>query len=276
MSIVTLTSDFGYKDYFLAATKAALISEISSVKIIDISHQISPFNLTEAAYIVKNVFKFFPKGSIHIIGIEAELTPENSHLVMVLEGHYFIGANNGILSMISGGLIPKNIVEINIHNSIITSFPVLNIFVKVAGHISRNGSLDVIGKKINKIKEIKDLNPVINSLENQILGSVIYIDNYGNVITNITRKMFLEIQKKRGFTIFARNIKITTVHDSYSGAIDFTKKKENRQEDGKKIALFNSANHLELSIYKSNPHTVGSASSLFGIYYRDVVKVIFH
>ena len=276
MSIVTLTSDFGYKDYFLAATKAALISEISSVKIIDISHQISPFNLTEAAYIVKNVFKFFPKGSIHIIGIEAELTPENSHLVMVLEGHYFIGANNGVLSMISGGLIPENIVEINIHNSIITSFPVLNIFVKVAGHISRNGSLDVIGKKINKIKEIKDLNPVINSLENQILGSVIYIDNYGNVITNITRKMFLEIQKKRGFTIFARNIKITTVHDSYSGAIDFTKKKENRQEDGKKIALFNSANHLELSIYKSNPHTVGSASSLFGIYYRDVVKVIFH
>ena len=110
MPIITLTSDFGNKDYFVAATKAALISEIKSPEIIDISHQISPFNLTEAAYIIKNAFISFPKGTIHIIGVEAELTPENSHLAMNFEGHYFIGANNGIFSMICGNIKPKEIV----------------------------------------------------------------------------------------------------------------------------------------------------------------------
>ena len=275
MSIVTITSDFGYKDYFVAATKAALISELEGVKIIDISHQISPFNNTEAAYIIKNAFRIFPKGTIHIIGVEAELTPENSHIVMLFEGHYFIGANNGIFSMIKDGLNAEKIVEINIHNNIVTSFPVLDVFVKVAGHISRNGSLEVIGRKINKIKEIKDVKPVINSKNNQILGSVIYIDNYGNVISNITKNLFEEIRKKRDFTIFARNIKIRNVYDSYSKAIDFSQKKEKRIEDGKKMALFNTAGHLELSIYKSNPETVGSASSLFGLEFRDPITVIF-
>ena len=100
MSIVTLTSDFGTKDYFVSSTKAAIINEIESVNIIDISHQISPFNITEAAYILKNAFKSFPRGSIHIVGVEAELTPENKHVVMKFEDHFFIGANNGIFSMI--------------------------------------------------------------------------------------------------------------------------------------------------------------------------------
>jgi S-adenosylmethionine hydrolase len=275
MPIITLTSDFGNKDYFVAATKAALISELKSPEIIDISHQISPFNLTEAAYIIKNAFKSFPKGTIHIIGVEAELTPENSHLAMNFEGHYFIGANNGIFSMICGNIKPKEIVQINIHNSTTSSFPVLDIFVKAAAHICRKGSLDVIGKKILKIKEIKDINPVINSHENQILGSVIYIDNYGNVITNISKKIFIDVQKNRSFTILARNVKITKIYKSYSDGIDFTLDKTSRQEDGKKLALFNSAGHLELSIYKSNPLTVGSASTLFGLNFRDAVTVIF-
>ena len=275
MPIITLTSDFGNKDYFVAATKAALISEIKSPEIIDISHQISPFILTEAAYIIKNAFKSFPKGTIHIIGVEAELTPENSHLAMNFEGHYFIGANNGIFSMICGNIKPKEIVQINIHNSTTSSFPVLDIFVKAAAHICRKGSLDVIGKKILKIKEIKDINPVINSHENQILGSVIYIDNYGNVITNITTKIFNEIGKSRPFIIEARRVQFKKIYSSYSQAIDFSIKRKKREEDGKKLALFNSAGHLELAIYKSNPESVGSANSLFGLDYRDPITIFF-
>ena len=107
------------------------------------------------------------------------------------------------------------------------------------------------------------------------MGSVIYVDNYGNVITNITRKLFQEIGKSRAFTIFARNIKFKKVVAAYGDAIDFSIPKEKRDEDGKKIALFNSADHLELAIYKSNPQTVGSAYSLFGLEYREAVTVNF-
>ena len=276
MSIVSLTTDFGLKDYFVAAIKAELYQEISGVNIIDITHQVSPFNHTEAAYILKNASKAFPKGSIHIIGVDSEFTPENTHVVMLLDGHFFIGANNGVLSLIKEERTPEKIVEINIHNNINSSFPVLDVFVKVAGHISRKGNLDVIGKKIDSLKEVTDVRPVINSSEDQIIGSVIYIDNFGNVITNITKKIFGEYQKGRTFSISAKSVKFSEIHNSYTEAINFSTPKENRDEDGKKIALFNDAGHLELSIYKSNPQTVGSAHSLFGIEFRDSITIKFN
>lgn len=275
MSLVSLTTDFGLKDYFVAAIKAELYQEIEGVNVVDVSHQISPFNHTEAAYVLKNAYSAFPKGSIHIIGVDSEYTPENVHIVMLLEGHYFIGANNGIFSLIKEERIPEKIVEINIHKNIVSSFPVLDVFVKVAGHIARKGSLDVIGKNISQIKEVTDVKPVINTAEDQILGSVIYIDNFGNVVTNINKKVFLEYQKGRAYTIFTKSVKLHTIYNSYTEAINFSIPKENREEDGKKIALFNAAGQLELSVYKSNPQTVGSANSLFGLEFRDTITIKF-
>lgn len=275
MNFITLTTDFGYKDFSIAITKANIYNNIKDVIIVDVSHQISPFNNTEAAYILKNSYKSFPQGSIHIIGVESELTPENSHLVMSFNNHFFIGANNGIFSLITESLKPDKIVEINIHNNIISTFPMIDVFVKVAKHIISNGSLDVIGKEIKEIKQLTEIKPVINQKKDQILGSVIYIDNYGNVITNITKKIFNEIGKSRPFTIEARRIKFKKIYSSYSQAIDFSIKRKKREEDGKKLALFNSAEHLELAIYKSNPETVGSANSLFGLNYRDPITIFF-
>ena len=275
MNFITLTTDFGYKDFSVAITKANIYNNIDNVIIVDISHQISPFNNPQAAYILKNSYKSFPEGTIHIIGVDSELTPENSHLAMSFNNHYFIGANNGIFSLITEDLKPDKIVEINIHENIISNFPVIDIFVNVAKHLASKGSLDVIGKEIKKIKQLTEIKPVINQKKDQILGSVIYIDNYGNVVTNITKKIFNEIGKSRPFTIEARRIKFREIFSNYSQAIDFSIKKEKREEDGKKLALFNSAGHLELAIYKSNPETVGSASSLFGLDYRDPITIFF-
>ncbi|MED5269429.1 MAG: SAM-dependent chlorinase/fluorinase [Bacteroidota bacterium] len=275
MSIITLTTDYGNKDYSVSELKAKIYNEISDVRIVDVSHNISPFNLTEAAYIIKSAYRHFPKDSIHIIGIESELTPENAHLAMKFNNNYFIGADNGIFSMIIDDFKADSIVEINIHKNYNNTISANDVFVKVATHISRDGKLEVIGKKINSIKEIKDIKPVISIDNNQIIGSVIYIDNYGNVVTNITEKIFTEISKSRPFTIYARNVKFDKIFNSYSDAIDYSVPKEKREEDGKKIALFNNLGYLELSIYKSNPSTVGSASTLFGLGYRDQISIHF-
>tara|TARA_Y100000746_G_scaffold203192_1_gene189078 strand:+ start:1223 stop:2053 length:831 start_codon:yes stop_codon:yes gene_type:complete len=275
MSIITLTTDFGNKDFFVSSVKGAILSEVKNAMIIDVSNEIQPYNHSEAAYILKNAYKNFPKGTIHIVGVESELTPENRHIAMVFEGHYFIGSDNGIFSMIKDDLKAEKIVEINIHEKESSSFSVLDVFVKVAAHISRMGKLEVIGKTIKSIKQITNINPVVNNKANQILGSVIYIDNYGNVVTNINRKFFNEIRKSRDYKIFARTVKFENIYENYSGAIDFSNPKEKREEDGKKIAIFNSANHLELGIYKSNPKTYGSAASLFGLDYRDPITVKF-
>ena len=276
MSIVTLTTDFGNKDYSVAAVKGAILSTFKNPKIIDISHQIEPYNVTQAAYVLKNAYKNFPQGSIHIVGVESERTPENGHIAMYFDGHYFIGADNGIFTMIKGEIKADKIVIINIHNQNAITFPALDTFIKVAAHLSRNGSLEVIGKATNEIRELVELKPVVNAKVDQIVGSVIYVDNYGNVITNITRKLFNEVGKSRKYIIFARNVKFKKVYETYSDAIDFTIPKEKREEDGKKIALFNDAEHLELAIYKSNPLSVGSAYNLFGLEYRDSVTVKFN
>lgn len=275
MPIITLTTDFGQKDHAVGAVKGAILSELDAVTIVDISHEISQFHISEAAYIIKNVYRSFPKGSIHLIGVDSEITPENRHIALLLDDHYFVCANNGIMSLIASEINPKKIVEINIHDAIETNFPVLDVFVKVACHLARGGTLEVIGKNIKKIKQIKSFEPIISNEQNQITGHVMYIDHYGNVVTNVNKKLFESVGKGRPFTIKARSLHFNTIHDTYSDAINFELPKEKREEAGKKLALFNSSDYIELAIYKSNPNTVGSASTLFGLNLMDTITIKF-
>jgi len=276
MSVITLTTDFGIKDHYVGSVKGALFNELENVNIVDVSHNISPFNIVEAAYIVENSYKNFPDGSIHIIGVDSEKTIEQSHLVIKLDNHFFICANNGIMSLLASKINPEKIIEINIHNDKVTTFSVIDVFVKIAAHIYRGGSIDLVGNQVFKLKELYNLNPILNEKSNEISGNVIYVDNYDNVVTNISKKTFIEFGKSRSFEINARNYIFKEIVSSYGNAIRFDIKKENRKEIGKKIALFNKSNYLELSIYKSNPETFGGAASLFGLNYRDVITIKFN
>ncbi|MBE15020.1 MAG: SAM-dependent chlorinase/fluorinase [Dokdonia sp.] len=275
MAIITLTTDFGEKDPFAGAVKGAIYSELDSVRIVDISHSVSPFHITEAAYIIQNAYKNFPEGSIHIVGIDSELTPETNHIAVKLDGHYFICANNGIISLITKDIVPTEMVQINIHNRITTNFTVLDVFVQAACHIARGGTLGVIGKPLTQIKTLTGIQPVVNKSQKQIIGNVLYIDNYGNVVSNITRKLFEEVGKGRAYRIEARGTELTKIYNTYSEAINFGIEKSRREEEGKKLAVFNSGNYIELAIYKSNPSTVGSASSLLGLTIRDAITINF-
>jgi len=275
MPIITLTTDFGEKDHFAGAIKGAIYSELPEVKIVDISHSISPFNIAEAAYIIQNAYSSFPKGTIHVIGIDSEINPENKHIAVELDDHYFICANNGIMSMIANEIAHSKLVEINIHDKIETSFPVLDVFVKVACHIARGGTLEVVGKAIDKIKPIKNLVPYVNEEQTQIIGSIIYIDNYGNVVTNIKKNFFETLQKGRSYEVSARNYKFKKIYTKYSDIVNFDTQEDKRNDEGRGLVVFNSSNYLEIAIYKSNNQTVGSASSLMGLGLRDTVTINF-
>ncbi len=275
MAIITLTTDFGEKDHFAGAIKGAIYSESEDLKIVDISHSVQPFNILEAAYIIQNAYTSFPKGTIHVIGIDSELSIENKHIAVKLDDHYFICANNGIMSMICAEIAAEKIVEINIHDKITSNFPTLDVFAKVACHIARGGTLEVIGKVIDHIKPIKNMHPFVNDEKNQIIGNVIYIDNYGNVVTNIRRKFFDSIQMGRNYEISARNYKFKEINKKYSDIVNFDIPIENRNDEGKGLVLFNSSNYLEIAIYKSDNTTVGSASTLMGLQMRDTVTVNF-
>jgi S-adenosylmethionine hydrolase len=275
MSIITLTTDFGTKDHFVGAIKGTIYSELPDARIVDISHHISPFNITETAYILKNAYKSFPEGSIHIIGVDSELNEENKHIALKLDNHYFICPDNGIISLLASEIKPEKIVEINIHDRISTSFPVLDVFVKVACHISRGGTLEVIGKIIPEYKKLVELQPVISADGKTMQGNIIYVDNYGNSISNINKKIFQEVGKGRDFEVIANKYVFKKINTKYSEIIDFSVAEDIRQKDGTRLAIFNSANYLEIAIYRSNLNTVGGACSLLGLNYRDTISVKF-
>ncbi len=274
MAIITLTTDFGRKDYFVSAVKGAIYNLLPETTIVDISHEISPFNITETAYILKNAYKSFPQGSIHIVGVDSEFTPENKHIALLLNGQFFLCPDNGIMSLIASEIHPTKIVEINIHDRIDTSFSVLDVFVNVACHLARGGTLEVIGKPLQEIRKTVEMQPKIIS-ETKIIGSVIYIDNYGNVITNINRDLFNKVGKGRTFLIAAGRYTFKKIVDTYSDIVNFELPVQQRNSAGSKLALFNSGDYLEIAIYKSNLQTVGGASSLLGMDYRSSISIEF-
>ncbi len=275
MAIITLTTDFGTKDHFVAAIKGRILSEVPETTIIDISHNISPFDVHECAYILQCTYSEFPKASIHIIGLESEWSPENEHILALINGHYFIGANNGVLSIITSEITPEKVNKIALPNATPSPFPELEVFTKVACHLARGGKMEVVSQPFNGLKEVKLIAPRVSNNGGTIVGNVIYIDHYGNVVTSITKTLFEAYRNGRRFEVMARSHKLTAIFNTYSELIDFELPKNQRKGPSDFLALFNSAGHLELSIFKSDLKTVGGASSLIGLKHQDIITINF-
>ncbi|MBF0597376.1 SAM hydrolase/SAM-dependent halogenase family protein [Faecalibacter rhinopitheci] len=278
MAIITLTTDFGIKDYFVSSVKGAILKELPDVTIIDISHHVSPFDISEAAYIIRNSYDEFPKGSIHIIGVNSLSTPDQRPICARINGHYFICGDNGILSLICHNELPEEIYEITIHPEGIDSlFPVKNCFVPVACHLARGGLPSLLGPKRNEIKQLNELKPVYRE-DKVLIGYVIYIDHFGNVVTNITRKQFDEVAAGRKYNIILRQkdfsiTDIKIIYDHYHDVIhDFSKE---FQAMGRTLCVFNSAGFLEVTLYKSNPVVSSGANQLMGLKKGDTITVEF-
>jgi len=270
--IITLTTDFGIKDYAVGAIKGRIHSEISNVKIVDISHEITPFSVSETAYIIKNAYQHFPKGTIHIIAVDSEWSIENEHLVFLLDDHYFICSDNGVISLITSYLQPSKIIKLTIDDS--DTYFLAN-FINAACHIARGEALDSLGSQITDVKEISEVQPIFYEHKNELHGHVIYIDNFGNLISNIDKKMIDDFGKNRDFIVKAGRHEFTKIYNNYNDVVNFSMDSNKRNDDGKRLALFNSDNFLELALYRSNLKTVGGASSLLGLTYRDTIIIKF-
>ncbi|MCB0400706.1 MAG: SAM-dependent chlorinase/fluorinase [Flavobacteriales bacterium] len=259
MAIITLTSDLGLQDYYVASVKGAILKELPDANIIDISHEIPPFDLQKSAFVIRNSYLDFPEGTIHIIGINSDFDLEHPHVVVYANGHYFIGADNGIFSLITD-TPPEKAVELTISQDTDNiTFPTKDVFVKAACHIARGGTMEIIGKPYPKLSEKAVFRAV--SENNLIKGMVIYIDHYGNVVTNITIRMFKEFGKNRPFKLFFRG-------GEYD--IDEISKSYNSVVEGEKLALFSSTGNIEIAINK------GSAKELFNIKIGDIIRIEFY
>lgn len=253
--IITLTTDWRKADFYVGTIKGAIMSHCRNAEVIDISHQVSPFSVYEASFILRNAFHYFPKGTIHIIGVNAEIK-QPRYLAAKMDGHYFIAADNGLFSLLGED---KKLEAVNIEKwQRQSSFPELDIFTRVAAHLAQGGNLNDLGSKTDKFAQISALRPVFD--EFSITGQVIYVDSFKNAITNITRSIFDKLVQHRKFEIrIQRNIfEINQLRASYAEV-----------PAGEVAALFNSLNLLEIAI------NGGNAEQLLGLEKNATVRVKF-
>ncbi|WP_347220043.1 SAM-dependent chlorinase/fluorinase [Chryseobacterium sp.] len=264
MSIITLTSDFGNLDYRVAAVKGKVLSLNPEVNIIDITHDIQAFNLIQTSYIVRNAYKYFPKGSIHIISVDSFYHKSRKNILYKADGSYFLAADNGLLSLIFFDIKPEAIYEITLNNRFddVINFTSTDIFVPAAVHLANGGLPEVIGRKIDTVKQLMFPRAVYNESEGMIIGEVTYIDNFGNIISNINQDFFENISKGyKGFTIKFRNLSLSRIFSSHTEVVsDWERETEFH---GQSAAIFNDSQLLELTIYKGSKKN--GAKSLFGL-----------
>lgn len=255
MAIVTLLTDAGESDHYIAAIKAKILSVSSDIRIVDISHQIRTFDLGHAAFVLRSVFRDFPLGTVHLVGVDAAGNRGEGYILLKSEGHFFIGADNGLLSLISDQP-PENLWEITGSNPTLTTFPEKDVFAGVAGKLATGHDPAGLGKPITDYNRLVDRQ--VKATRKQITGHIIRVDHFGNLITNIPKQAFDILSKDKGYTIQFGGEKFRRIHATY-----------NQAEQGECFLVFNSLDFLEIGIYR------GNASELLGLGYDNVVNIIF-
>ncbi len=246
MAIITLTSDWGQADYYVAAVKGAIFSALPDATVIDITHNIEPWDIASAAFIIRNCYKNFPEGTIHIIAVETEESADKPHIALKADGHYFIGTDNDIFSLILGDL-PYEAVTIEvIQDSDYFTFTTRDRFVKVAAMIANGAPFSEIGKPYPAIRKCITFQPTIDA--NSIHGIITFIDSYENAVTNISRELFERIRNGRSFTIKFGKYSIEKISLSYTEVTL-----------AEKLALFGTHGYLEIAMNH------GKAASLLGL-----------
>ncbi len=255
MAIITFMSDFGHRDHYVAAVKSKIYSNNPNINIVDISHQIEQFNIPHAAYVLRSVYKDFPKGTVHLVSVNSPNNAQDKLLAVKFEEHYFVGVDNGLFSLISDKPIMPIAVELN-RDNMADIFPERSVLANAAVSLASGMQIYNLGIQVPSIKQM--LNRQTRITKNMIAGQVIHVDIYGNLITNITLDTFLKTCGERSFEIiFARESL-----DKISLTYDHT-------DHGDVLALFNTNNLLELAI------SLGNASELLGMAYDSPVRVAF-
>lgn len=251
MAIITLTTDLGLKDHYIGSIKGSILSRFPEAAIIDISHQVPTYNIQDAAYIIKNAYPNFPKGSIHIIGIKAEQTSQSSHVIVFSDGHYFISADNGIFSFLDSAI--EKIIELP---ASISTFPTRDVFAVAATAMAKGVKMEELGKTKESLLERMPFRAA--TMDDMIRGTVEYIDSYGNVMCNITQTLFNQVGKGREFKIEFARYEILKISKTY-----------NDVPEGEILALFNSANQLEISMNSDR------ANSMLNLKLNDSITIRF-
>jgi S-adenosyl-L-methionine hydrolase (adenosine-forming) len=264
MAIVTLTSDLGLSDHYVAAVKASILSKAPSATIVDITHQVRSFDINAQAYFVRNVWQQFPIGTVHVLGVAPEYSLRTPHVAVHYMGHYFVSADNGVFSLLFDAE-PEDVFEIDLNQGEDWIFPMKGVFATAAAHLANGGPMEFLGKRIPALHRRFTLQP---SFEDPLIqGVVIHIDHYGNVISNIDRELFDKARSGRDFSINFKKAgyALTSISNYFSDVME-----------GERLAMWNSDGLLMIAVHLGSHDRGGSAASLFGFQMNDPIRIEFY
>jgi len=232
MPVVTLTTEWKPDDIYNGIIKGKLSRMCPGIIIIDNAGSIPPFNISLASFIIRNTFNNYPKGSVHIICVHSEAGKDQDYLIVSARDHFFIGTDNGIFNLILNSE-PDQVVRID-HQE---SSDELEIFAKSASELISGRNPQELGTAVKNASERVPLRATID--KDVIIGSIIFIDSYGNAISNITREVFYRVFENKDFRIQIQSNK------------NYTEQISQRYSDvpvGDMLAKFNQLELLEISI----------------------------
>jgi hypothetical protein len=232
MPVITLTTEWKPDDIYYGIIKGKLSSRCPGITIIENAGNIPPFNISQASFIIRNTYNNYPKGSIHIICVHSEALKDQDHLIVRARDHFFIGTDNGIFNLILNS-DPEEIIKIDPNGS----SDELEIFAKAASDLITGKKLSELGKTVKTVSERVPLRATID--KDVIIGSIIFIDSYGNAISNITKEVFFRVFENRDYRILIRSNK------NYTDRICL---KYSDVPVGEMLARFNQLDLLEISI----------------------------
>ena len=254
MRTISLISDYGANSYRAGALKGEILSTRDDVRLIDISHDITPFEIDEASYILKMIYPSYPKGTIHVVSLFNYYAGENRLLVFERAGQFFIGPDNGIFSLVFSDL-HKEVYARPFRQE---RFDFRKEIAYMISLLADEEPLFRIGEETTQVQQKLLLQPVVAA--DQIRGSIQYIDRYGNAVVNVSKDLFLDVQKGRPFSIYCKTIEpLQRIVHHYMEA-----------EIGAPLCTFNTHNMMELAV------NLGRADELLDLTKGEVIQIAFH
>lgn len=253
MALITFLSDYGHSDHYSAAVKARILCENSALQIVDISHHIEPYNIAHGSFVLNAVFRDFPVGSVHLICLHSDTNLREPYLALKLEGHYFLGQDNGFFGLISDQE-PEAIIQLDAAE--LTTFPGKELLAPAATALAQGSPIEELGTELSSYKRM--LRSQMKANREMLAGHVIRVDNYGNLITNIEQQAFEQLHDNRPYSLRIGRENLHSIQKSYYEV-----------DSGDCFAVFNSSGLLEIGINK------GNASELLGLGYDSRVTLLF-
>jgi len=258
MNVISLITDFGLTDNFAGVIKAVILKINPDAQIVDICHEVRPQDITQAAFLLKASFKYFPFGTIHLVVVDPKVGSKRKRIVVKTRNYYFIAPDNGVLWPTLKDELPIEIIEIANDKYFLKptsdTFHGRDIFAPIAAYISKGKDISEFGKRIRSIKEL--VLPRVKIIPKVLTGEIIYIDRFGNLISNIDKDILYNFIENRKFKISIKNKTIYRISNNYTEVPNL-----------KPLALIDSYNYLEIAI------NCGSACNYLHVHKGTKIKV---